>query len=544
MKRFAIKRVPLTSVCLLFGFGFPDAALRGQDPADGGIGRPVAGDSTRDKLLVYELNGILDADQAERVHRDIADWRRREPEIRTILIDIDSPGTKQGKLEPARELAEFLSDLKEVRVVARVGPDKVAGNATALVVLAADDAFMAPGAKLGIVSNDRAGQPVEVPDGDEKAAAEARRLFQSFASRRGEPIGRSHLAAAMVSRFHPAIFKVTFERTRGNLVELETRYLTLDEIDKLSPADKALKKPGEIMVLAADKKLELDQDRSRDLKFTESLGSADIHTLLGKLRLPIGDQNILYHDRGGAVTPLSPATQTLVDFLNHPITRFFLVMVGSLCILIEIQLLGSMIPLIAGLTAFGVFFIAGLFPATGVGVPTTDLWEIALFALGIGLLSVEFLLLPGILFFGLSGAGACLISLCLAMIPPASASASNALTFSGALTILIFSGGTSTGIFFVLLRYLPSSRFLSRSGIVMRSSIQGTPTGDSPLLDQARIAALRGKVGVAVTPLRPAGTIEVNGARIDVVADGDFVEMGMKVQIMDADGTRTVVRRV
>ena len=76
------------------------------------------------------------------------------------------------------------------------------------------------------------------------------------------------------------------------------------------------------------------------------------------------------------------------------------------------------------------------------------------------------------------------------------------------------------------------------------SSIQGTPTADTAIEAQALAAALVGRVGTAITPLRPAGTADIDGQRIDVVAEGDFVEKGEKIQIMEMDGTRTLVRRV
>jgi hypothetical protein len=35
---------------------------------------------------------------------------------------------------------------------------------------------------------------------------------------------------------------------------------------------------------------------------------------------------------------------------------------------------------------------------------------------------------------------------------------------------------------------------------------------------------------VALTPLRPSGTADIDGERVDVVAEGDFVEKGDKIQ--------------
>jgi membrane-bound serine protease (ClpP class) len=55
---------------------------------------------------------------------------------------------------------------------------------------------------------------------------------------------------------------------------------------------------------------------------------------------------------------------------------------------------------------------------------------------------------------------------------------------------------------------------------------------------------LLGQTGVALTPLRPAGTVVFNGKRVDVVADGLFIEKGTSVKVVAVEGLRVVVRPV
>ena len=52
---------------------------------------------------------------------------------------------------------------------------------------------------------------------------------------------------------------------------------------------------------------------------------------------------------------------------------------------------------------------------------------------------------------------------------------------------------------------------------------------------------LTGKTGRACTTLRPAGIAEIDGARINVVTEGDFVEAGAEVQVARVEGNRIVV---
>lgn len=55
--------------------------------------------------------------------------------------------------------------------------------------------------------------------------------------------------------------------------------------------------------------------------------------------------------------------------------------------------------------------------------------------------------------------------------------------------------------------------------------------------------ALLGATGQAVTPLRPAGTALINGARVDVVAESGMIEAGSPVEVIFQEGLRVVVRQ-
>jgi membrane-bound serine protease (ClpP class) len=52
-----------------------------------------------------------------------------------------------------------------------------------------------------------------------------------------------------------------------------------------------------------------------------------------------------------------------------------------------------------------------------------------------------------------------------------------------------------------------------------------------------------GRAGTALSPLRPAGIAEIDGSRLDVVSDGDFIDAGSAIEVTRVDGNRIVVRR-
>jgi membrane-bound ClpP family serine protease len=51
-----------------------------------------------------------------------------------------------------------------------------------------------------------------------------------------------------------------------------------------------------------------------------------------------------------------------------------------------------------------------------------------------------------------------------------------------------------------------------------------------------------GKEGVAVTVLRPSGTANFDGVKVDVVTEGDFVAKGAQIKVIKVEGRRIVVR--
>jgi len=51
-----------------------------------------------------------------------------------------------------------------------------------------------------------------------------------------------------------------------------------------------------------------------------------------------------------------------------------------------------------------------------------------------------------------------------------------------------------------------------------------------------------GRVGRAVTPLRPTGVVEIDGERIEVATEGDYVAAGSEVRVVAMDRRRFFVR--
>ena len=56
------------------------------------------------------------------------------------------------------------------------------------------------------------------------------------------------------------------------------------------------------------------------------------------------------------------------------------------------------------------------------------------------------------------------------------------------------------------------------------------------------LQAFVGREGVAVTPLRPAGQVDLDGKRVNAASGGEFLVKGARVRVTGAEGDHVVVR--
>jgi membrane-bound serine protease (ClpP class) len=54
---------------------------------------------------------------------------------------------------------------------------------------------------------------------------------------------------------------------------------------------------------------------------------------------------------------------------------------------------------------------------------------------------------------------------------------------------------------------------------------------------------LLGKTGKALTTLRPAGTALIDGERVDVVTDGEYLPNDTEIKVVKVEGARIVVEK-
>lgn len=217
----------------------------------------------------------------------------------------------------------------------------------------------------------------------------------------------------------------------------------------------------------------------------------------------------------------SPTTAELAArWVTHPYVAPLLLTVGFLGVAAELLLPGFGAPGIIGLLAFFAYFAGH--SAAGFGGWTA----VALFVGGFIALIVE-VIVPGFGIFGIGGIVMILASIFLTSTSPGQA----------ALSILLALGATVllTGY---LVRNVKTRGIFSR---LLLSERQGVQSGYVAPRSRAELV---GKEGVAVTPLHPAGTADIEGDRFDVVSEGGYVAPGSRIRVVQVEGARIVVRPV
>ena len=57
-------------------------------------------------------------------------------------------------------------------------------------------------------------------------------------------------------------------------------------------------------------------------------------------------------------------------------------------------------------------------------------------------------------------------------------------------------------------------------------------------------SSLRGAIGVAASYLRPAGVASIDGHRVDVLTEGEFIPQGTTIRVTRVEGARIFVEPV
>jgi membrane-bound ClpP family serine protease len=229
---------------------------------------------------------------------------------------------------------------------------------------------------------------------------------------------------------------------------------------------------------------------------------------------------------------------TIEEFFRRPEVSFFLIVIGIIGLILEMKMPGLGIPGVVAAVCFVLYFWAN----SSVG----EFWWLAvlLFVLGLILIGLEVFFLPGMAVFGISGVVLVVTSLVLVTLEKAPATTADWVELGGTLTMYTLALLGAIAGAFVIARYLPQIPYANRLVLVPPSDRPEPPAGEGRGGATAAAPALLGAIGEAATNLRPAGKARFGDDFLDVVAEGSYVTAGQRVQVIEIEGNRIVVKEV
>lgn len=153
-------------------------------------------------------------------------------------------------------------------------------------------------------------------------------------------------------------------------------------------------------------------------------------------------------------------------------------------------------------------------------------WQILLFLVGILLLIIE-MFTPG---FGFSG-GIGLVLLVVGILVTASTPLEALVMFIILLALL--------GVVFTVILHSATRGRLSKT-LILKDSL----TKEEGFIGTEDLEYFIGKEGIASTALRPSGTAEFDGVKLDVVSQGEFIPKDSKIKVIEVSGRRIVVKAI
>jgi membrane-bound serine protease (ClpP class) len=450
------------------------------------------------KAVRIDLKGPIRGDESARVQKLIEDHLRQG--VNFICLWIDSAG---GKPVDSSNLANFLAGLDSSRVRTVAYIPSQARSTAAIVAEACDQVVMHPEAVLG-GSGAYQMSAEEIEDFTQT-------IRQSIAPSKGRYWS---LIAALINP-HLEVFRCT--RPGG-----EEEYLSEAELEQPENLGKWTK--GRPVTLPA-RALQVDGRQAERLHLAHRV---------------VDDFQAFRQYYGLENDPelIAPGwADELIEALGQPGVAVLLLIIGFTGLYLELHSPGTSIGAFVALVCFALFFWSRYLNGTAGWL------EVTLFLGGIACLLLEVFVIPGFGIFGLGGGVMVILSLILAsqtfVLPR------NEYQFAQlqrSLWVIVLSGGGMIVAAFFLRRWLPKTPILNRLILAPPDEAEREGIGRRELL--VDLQDLLGRRGVTSTPLYPAGKARIGDTLVDVIADGEMIDRGREIEVVEVRGNRVLVREV
>lgn len=444
-------------------------------------------------VYIVSITGTIDLGLAPYLSRVLAE--AEENGAAAVLLQIDTPG---GRLDAVLQMRDALLD-SGVPTIAFV--DRTAFSAGALIAIACEEIYMAPGAVLGAATPvDGAGETAS-----EKVVSAVRTTFKATAEARGrDPL----VAEAMVD---PDV-AIDGLVTRGQLLTLTTAEATTWGYSDGVAADRS-------EVLAAT-----------------GLGNAPV------------------------IATEPSLAERLVRFITDPAIASLLIIVGVLVLIADLFIEGFGIGGVAGLGLLALFFW-GHFLAGLTGWEDIALVIVGLVLIAIEIIIVPGFGIPGVLGLAAVLGGLFLAMLGRDVQTPDGIEQAGVTILASFIAIVI----GLVALFTLLSRDRRFNRLVLQTAVgggevgarpinapwlTWFGATERLPRGEQPIVPQTPTLETSHSMDpqrsgdVALSDLRPSGVASIDGQRVDVVTAGEHIAAGEAIEVVADEGYRRVATRV
>jgi len=503
---------------------------------------------------------------AESVKRRIEEARRRGATV--VVLELDTPG---GLVTSTFDIADAIRNLTGIKTIAWVNTNAHSGGA--LVAIACDEIVMARSSRIGdaqVIFGNPVG-PQAVPEelkakittpvlSDVRASAQLRGYSQV-------------LCESLVDPEREVWWLENIETGEREFVFREEKVKRLGESAPVSDDSDESKEDKD----STDDESTADDEQStattvasgeqaRKWKLVESYYDVVLKTDVPAIQPVVRDNQLLQMSAAeayaygfskaivpndsdlqaryglGSVVRIYPSwSESLATWMTSMWVRGFLLVLILLGVYVEFHTPGVGVPGLVALICLAIFvgapYLSGL----------ANVWEILFIIVGFVLIGLEVFVIPGFGVAGISGIVLVIIGLLATFIPdepgrsfplyiPSLPSTLHGLKV--ALATLVSSMIASLIGMAMLSRFLPRLPVLGR--IVPENPTPSEVSTGDPYRGLARV----GDIGQTAGPLHPAGKARFAGELVDVVTQGEYLEAGIRVEVIERRGNRVVVRAI
>lgn len=273
-------------------------------------------------------------------------------------------------------------------------------------------------------------------------------------------------------------------------------------------------------VIEKGKLLTLTADEAVKYKIADGVVE-DLNAVLGKLNLK----------ESKLVRARISWSEKLVYILTNPIISSLLLTIGIFGLIFEVRTpgwgIGGTLAVIALVLFFGSHYLVNLAQWT----------EILIFVIGVALLLVEAFVIPGFGIVGVLGILFIFSSFVLSLLPHLDNISFEETVY--AITMVGLSFVFAFAILIPVFIFLPKTKAFRN--LILDASEK---TQDGFRSTPENYAQFLGTEGTALSTLRPAGIGKFDGTRLNVVAEGEFIEPGSRIKVIKVEGYKIIVKKI